>query len=324
MFRTQLDLSKRSHSFDHATHFFSIGSCFSENIGSRLQALAFHLINNPYGILFNPISISEALQWSLAPYALNEDRMVESQGVFRHFSFHSKIRGLTKEELIKNSKHIHFITNQALQETDALIITLGSAFIYEYKNKVVANCHKIPQQQFQKRLLELHEITEALKETINALSHIKQVVLTVSPVRHLKNTLELNSVSKSLLRLACHELSNHFNHVDYFPAYELVLDDLRDYRFYKEDLLHPNKQAQDYVYEKFATSYLSEDTLTICKAVNQLNAAIQHQPFNPATPEHLSFLTTMLEKATGLNERINLTTQITTLKKLINTHGTGK
>lgn len=218
----------------------AMGSCFAEHLGSRLKAYKFAAEVNPGGILFNPLSIYRILSWAMGKEEWGQQLMVENEGVWTHFHLHSQVYGKSQEELEEKMAGLraHFL--QIIPKINCLLLTMGTAWVYEHKalGQPVANCHKVVAKQFEKRLLSVQEVEQSIRGIQQLLPGVN-IVLTVSPVRHLKDTLSLNMVSKSVLRLACHELSGA-ERVEYFPAYEILLDELRDYRFYQDDLLHPN------------------------------------------------------------------------------------
>ncbi|MEQ9165891.1 MAG: GSCFA domain-containing protein, partial [Fulvivirga sp.] len=206
-----------------------------------------------------------------------------------------------------------------LKKTDYLIITFGTAFVYELDStaEVVANCHKVPAKNFTKKLLTQKQVLEAFEEVYQRLMDLKpdlKIILTVSPVRHIKDTLALNSVSKSTLRLTCHTLENQYENVEYFPSYELVMDDLRDYRFYKSDMLHPSAEAEDYIWNKFASTYFNDQTQSFIKEWVKIKVAIDHRPFNPASEKHQQFIKATIKKIELLPQEISFSQELEMLR----------
>ena len=229
---------------------------------------------------------------------------------------------MSDESLDKLHQKIVFKSNQlqsSLAAAKHLVITLGTAWIYEYlqTHEVVANCHKLDASFFQKRLLSVGEIITSFKQFYLRLKQINNkihIVFTLSPVRHLKDTLPLNAVSKSTLRLVCHELETTYPNVSYFPAYELLVDDLRDYRFYTDDLLHPTPLAAKYILQKFYDSYINQSAASIRKQVQEIHAAIAHRPFLVQSSAHQQFLKQVLQKAKSLDQKVNMQLEIEALQ----------
>ena len=259
-FRTELKLDKQIDEINYQSKIVSIGSCFADSIGNKLSLLDFDVVSNPFGVLFNPYAIKNALQGEI-----NEEHFIHRDNNFYHLDYHSELFANTEAGLIIKLIKQFDLANQQLKNSDYLIITFGTAWAYTYTKtkKVIANCQKVPQVNFTKELLNL-ETLQLIYESFfsnlfNANNKLK-IILTVSPVRHIKDGLHENNLSKSTLLLLAEFLKNRFDNVRYFPAYELIVDDLRDYRFYKEDMIHPNEQAIQYVFTKFADCYFTEKT----------------------------------------------------------------
>ena len=251
-FRTTFDLPSSPFSIRLNTPVLSLGSYFANTMGLRLQQNKFQALINPFGVIFNPLSIYKLLQNSISPTEVRGEDLVQSQGMWYHYDVHSKLWADDPAVLQDKIQQQVQSTHQFLQSTKVLILTFGTAYGYFLKNnqQLVANCHKVPQHFFEKRLLTVEEITQGFDNLYNQLQEIApdlKIILTVSPVRHIKDTIPANQVSKSILRVACHQITEQFNEVMYFPAYELLLDDLRDYRFFGTDMIHPNSIAEDYI-----------------------------------------------------------------------------
>jgi hypothetical protein len=269
----------------HQSNLLLIGSCFSTNISKLLQEDGFMVDVNPFGVTYNPISIFQQLEYIKNCSEYDQKLFLKTtDGVF-HYQAHSSINSDNEENLNFFINQIIKKFNQKLKRSDYLIITFGSAYYYTLNDTAVANCHKQPSKLFQKKLFELNDITQFA----NYIAAIKEfnpnlkIIFTVSPVLHLKDGLEENFISKSTLRLLIEMLVKKFpSFCYYFPSYELVNFDLRDYRFYKDDLAHPNDQAIDYVYDKFKTVCCSIETLKIAKEINSLSKLKQHIVLNPA------------------------------------------
>ncbi|MGZ4099774.1 MAG: GSCFA domain-containing protein [Bacteroidia bacterium] len=275
---------------NHKSKLFLIGSCFSENIGNLLSSNKFHSHSNPNGILFNPASIALALQNTITGENFDEEYSIERDGIFYSLLHHSSIHASSKKELADKINSLNKSAADFLKTSDLLIITFGTAFIYRHilLNKTVANCHKLPGAQFNKKLLQVEQVTKNYSTLIHQLQLFNptlKIIFTVSPVKYLKDGLVENNLSKSVLLLSVHELVKRFANCSYFPAFELVNDDLRDYRFYKEDLAHPNEQAIDYVWRKFSDCYFNDETKALNTKINKLNLALQHKRMNENSEE---------------------------------------
>lgn len=288
---------------DHKQKIFLIGSCFTEQVGNKLAQHKFRMLQNPHGILFNPASIFRALK----DYA--EQRKYTASDLFLHnelfgsWNHHTKFSGIDETQVVNGINDSIQQAYEFLKESEWVIITLGSAFVYELADKggVVANCHKIPTDKFKKRLLGTSETIQILKDMIITVRDIRKdikVIFTVSPVRHLRDGFIENNRSKAVLINAVHEVTG--NDVHYFPSYELIIDDLRDYRFFAEDLVHPNYAATQYVWEKFLPVYMDDTTLQLMKEIASVELAFKHKPFNPTSQQHKKFLQNFLNKTQEL------------------------
>jgi hypothetical protein len=300
-FRTELTIVPKP-TIHHGSSIVTTGSCFSDNIGQKLAENKFKVIINPLGTCYNPVSIHKGLLMTKP----DEDLFVESQGVWRHFDFHSKFFADSKEGLRK------ILQDQLTQRpTDIVMITYGTSWVYKHKTtgKIVANCHKRPQNEFEKILLTPEEIAESFEQLKASIK--QKVIVTLSPVRHIKDTLELNSVSKSILRHAIYR----FKDVDYFPAYEIMMDDLRDYRFYDRDLLHPSDVAIDYIWEKFGERYFSEETNGLNEKWQRVLRSLNHRVFNEGSLEYKRFLEGVLSELEGLKGVLDVGKEIVEVKQ---------
>lgn len=305
-FRTEFHPRPSNVQLGFQDQLLTIGSCFSENIGGRLQGSKFPVLANPFGTVYNPISIFKLLDTE----ALDDSKFVEVGGQWYHLDFHSQFTGRDKKtlETVLQFRIKEFA--EFLDRAKTVFVTLGTAYVYEWleNGEVVANCHKIPQKQFSKRLLTLEEMKEAfgrLRKNLTKVNPELKFVFTVSPVRHIKDGIAENQLSKSLLRVLCHELSQKES-VCYFPAYEMMMDDLRDYRFYKTDMIHPSEMAEDYIWEKFQQTYLSEQTRKVLKEWSKIQAALSHRPFNPESENHQKFLKDQVKKLDIFSDYFNV------------------
>ncbi|MEQ8477747.1 GSCFA domain-containing protein [Fulvivirga sp.] len=319
MFRTELHIEPSANKIGLHSPILTIGSCFSDNIASKLSDNKIEVLANPFGTVYNPISIFKLLGNACKKEHPKTSEVVENDGLFAHYDFHSSFSKLNEAELTTAINKAVDDTHEFLKKTDYLIITFGTAFVYELDStaEVVANCHKVPAKNFTKKLLTQKQVLEAFEEVYQRLMDLKpdlKIIITVSPVRHIKDTLALNSVSKSTLRLTCHTLENQYDNVAYFPSYELLMDDLRDYRFYKSDMLHPSAEAQDYIWSKFAPTYFDDQTQSFIKEWVKIKAAIDHRPFNPASEKHQQFIKATIEKIELLPQEISFSEELETLR----------
>jgi len=318
-FRTEIKLSPYEWSISHQDKIFSIGSCFAEAIGKRLQDNKFSTLNNPFGTIFNPISIFRLLKIALQIEQINENLYIKNhEQIAYHYDFHSSWRNYEIDLLRADiTQKIPFIT-EFLGKSQFLLITFGTACVYELKEigRIVANCHKMPASLFNKRLLCVDEILQDFESLQNILFD-KKIILTVSPVRHLKDTLPLNAVSKSVLRLACHYLQEKYANVYYFPAFELINDDLRDYRFYAEDMLHISSQGEEYVWSKFTKACLHAKSQELIEKWQKISARLAHRFFNKQTPTYQEFLQNTLKDLEWIASEIDVSDEIAYFQKLL-------
>jgi hypothetical protein len=294
--RFHLDHNPKKQGFeiDHSQRLFLTGSCFSDHIGSLLRDYKFKVLTNPSGSLFNPLSIYAGLISLMEQGPVNGNLILERDGLFFSYLHHSSVHAHDKEELMKQITASNALAAAFLQEADHLILTFGTAFFYHHRqlNTVVANCHKQPQQLFEKKMAGPELIVEHSSRLIEKLQQFNpklKIIFTVSPVKYLKDGLVENTLSKAALHLAIHQLIKAHRNCFYFPAYELVNDDLRDYRFYKKDLAHPNEQAIDYVWQKFSDCFFSEAAILLNQKIGQLNQALGHYELHSGSEEQTKF-----------------------------------
>ncbi|MDN3690010.1 GSCFA domain-containing protein [Cyclobacterium jeungdonense] len=304
-FRTEFRINPCQLKVSHPNNVLTIGSCFSETIGNRLEQFKFQASVNPFGVVYNPISIFDNLLMTLSDQAFDPDLCIQHHAKFVHFHCHSRLNAFSKEELMSLLSQKQRETFRHLQTASHLFITFGSAFAYRHRKsgRLVANCHKIPQREFKKELLELEQMSgsfEIFNKSLKRVNPYIQIVLTLSPVRHIKDGIPENQLSKSMLRVLCDQLTHSHSNIGYFPAYELMMDDLRDYRFYKDDLIHPNAMAEDYIWEKFQDSFFDVDTRKLTKEIDQVHKSLSHRPFEPLSPQHGKFLKALLDKVDSL------------------------
>ena len=295
-FRTEIDITPWHKPIDYGYRIVSLGSCFATNIAERLLARKFSIVSSPTGILFNPRSIANAVVDMANDRKASTEELIEYNGTYLSHRFHSAISGSTAEEAVDKMNQALEFGKEAIINADFMIVTLGTAWAYRLaeSGEVVANCHKQPSKNFRRELLSVEEIVEAIEDILSHTSCL--LLLTLSPVRHVGEGLEDNSLSKSLLRVAIGEVvKRHSERVIYFPSYEIMMDDLRDYRFYADDLVHPTSMAIDYIAEKFFDAALSKEAKALMTKVEEVMLAVRHRPTNPTSEAHRHFCCRQLE-----------------------------
>ena len=308
-FRTELADWPSSTAFTHADGVLCMGSCFAEHIGARLAERKFSTLTNPSGIIYNPVSLAQTLQWIAEGRVFSEADVFEHEGQWNSFYHHSRLSALSREALLEGiNRQMEAAGAFFRKRTTRILLTLGTAMVYEHKERgeVVANCHKLPSSAFTRRRLSVEEVTGPLSGFFRMLENNRpdtEVILTLSPVRHLREGMVENQRSKAVLALAVAGLEEAFARVHYFPAYELLLDDLRDYRFYAEDLVHPNAQAIDYIWDFFSRTYFPKETQQVVREVEEILSAARHRPFQPDSPAHQAFREKQLQKIGELEKR---------------------
>jgi lysophospholipase L1-like esterase len=304
-FRTNIQLKPERNLIDYGSKLFLIGSCFSENISKKLKFYKFQTYSNPFGILFNPIAIETCITDAINEKVYTEKEVFQLNERWHCFDAHSDLSAADKTVLLENLNSAIHTSNKQLKTASHLIITLGTAWVYRFieTDKIAGNCHKVPQKKFLKELLTVEEITASLDNIITLVKAINptiNILFTVSPVRHLKDGFVENSQSKSHLITAIHQITDAKNQLFYFPSYEIMLDDLRDYRFYAEDMLHPNQTAVNYIWNQFKNVWITENVLGIMNDVETVQKGLAHKPFNPNSEQHLLFLQKLNEKILAL------------------------
>jgi hypothetical protein len=294
-----------------------MGSCFTENIGQKMEMLKYPVDINPFGILYNPISVANGLRFLIQHQKFTEQDLIQHNGLWHSFFHHSRFSSPDINEALTNIDNRIKSSAEFLKNTDFLFITFGTAWVYEYKHtgQTVSNCHKIPEKEFRRFRLTPGEIVEDYRQLLSDLWKFNpeiKIVFTVSPIRHWKDGAIENQRSKAILLLAIDQLVRGFGqeNCNYFPAYEIVMDELRDYRFYEEDMIHLSGPAIQHIWEKFQQVLIDEKSLKISGEVKNIVAAMNHKPFNKFTKEHLQFLKQSLQKTNKLEKKfpyLNLT-----------------
>lgn len=298
-FRTEVQIPVSDTALEIDDQVFSIGSCFASEISDLLKTGQIQTLNNPFGTIFNPFSINQAVKRLYHSEFYAEDDLIKFNEEVISLDHHSKFNSRFVHQTLEKINTEIELGNRFLQETNWVIITYGTSFVYEFlpKKKLVANCHKIPGKYFEKRLLTHLEITDSVYETVTLLKDIckenVQIMFTVSPVRHTKDGMVENNLSKAKLIAAIHEILPQFENCHYLPVYEILMDDLRDYRFYKEDLIHPSRQAVQYIWEKFGSAYFSDETMDFVEENFKIAKALEHKSADEKSPKHQEFLSTI-------------------------------
>lgn len=311
-----------THQIAHGQKILSIGSCFTEHIGNALADLKFTVLQNPSGILFDPASVCASLTAYMQGRQYGPEDLFFYNELWQSWQHHSRFSGTEKAAVLENINAAQKEAAAFLADADWLIITLGSSFSYRLRNEegagttgsigpvagngAVANCHRTPAQWFQKHLLQISETVELLDNTIHQLFYRNRkvrIIFTISPVRHIRDGVVENNRSKARLIEAVHHLVNKFDRIHYFPSYELVIDVLRDYRFFAEDLVHPNYLATDFVLQHFLGAFMSPETNDLVAELRKLRTARRHKPQHPGTEAHLRFMQSQLQKVEDLQQR---------------------
>ncbi len=323
-FMLQFTPEKAARPIRHGEKILSVGSCFTEHIGNALSSLKFEVLQNPNGILFDPVSVAQSITSYIRNERYSADQLFQQGEIWNAWTHHSRFSSPDKDEVLARINTSQEEAHQFLKEADWLIITLGSSFSYRLNGSTytaetagaahlpglgeagVANCHRAPAQWFRKHLLSIDETVAQLDNMIHQLFRFNpsvQIIFTVSPVRHIRDGVVANNRSKARLLESVHHLVGKFNRLFYFPSYELVIDVLRDYRFYAEDMVHPNYLATDFVLEQFINTFMSDDTAALIKEIRKLNLARKHTPAHPATEAHKKFMAIYLERTRQLQEQ---------------------
>ena len=305
-FRTPVEWHGESEEIKYSDHVLLMGSCFAENVGGLLLENKFSCDVNPFGILYNPLSIAKALRQMLDGKVYTMDDLFDSGGQWHSWMHHSSFSSIDADECLNRINSRLEKAASALPRTSWLIMTWGTAFVYEKDSEVVGNCHKQPDRLFTRRLLDVDTIcgewNDTLREAKQRFPGLK-VMLSVSPIRHLKDGLHGNQISKSVLLLAIDRLCRELDFCHYFPSYEIVMDELRDYRFYAEDMLHPSPLAVKYIWECFCSTYMSKDTQHVMKEWADIQKGLAHRPFNPDSDAYRRFLSQIVLKIEELKEK---------------------
>ncbi|KQB38853.1 GSCFA family protein [Flavobacterium daejeonense] len=305
-FRTPIPITEIQFPIDYHSKILSLGSCFAVNMAEKLEYFKFQNSCNSFGIIFNPVSIEKLVQRAVHKRFFTEEDIFYHNDLWHCFEVHSELSNPDKVFFLDSLNDLIDLTNQQISESTHFLITYGTAWVYRNKesNQIVANCHKVPQKQFTKELLSVERIQTALQNTIQLIQTVNpeaEFILTVSPVRHIKDGFVENQRSKAHLIAAIHstddsQLTAH----NYFPSYEIMMDELRDYRFYAEDMLHPNQLAIDYIWQRFKETAISKSALPVLEEIGSIQSSLNHRPFNPESANHQKFLVKLQKKITDI------------------------
>lgn len=308
-FRTQIPINKSDFSIDYHSKLLFLGSCFSENIGHKFQYYKFKASVNPFGIIFNSVSLEKLIKRVVYKNYFSDKDIFFHNDLWHCYEVHSELSSPNKNEFLNNLNSFIDLTNQQITELTHCFITLGTSWVYRNieSNEIVANCHKVPQKEFTKELLSKEENEKSLKNIISLIHSVNpnvNFIFTVSPVRHIKDGFFENNVSKGNLISSTYKIVNyHLSIANYFPSYEIVMDELRDYRFFEKDMLHPNQLAIDYIWEKLSYAFFSNKTIEINKEVDVIQKALAHKPFNADSNAHLKFVNQLQSRINELQEK---------------------
>ncbi|TPG38156.1 GSCFA domain-containing protein [Flavobacterium pectinovorum] len=311
-FRTQIPISKTNNPIDYNSKVVSFGSCFAENMAEKFDYFKFQNTTNPFGIIFNAVSIEKLFSRVVKEEFYTEKDVFFYNERWHCYEVHSDLSNSDRQELLETLNKAISETNKQLQEATHIIITYGTSWIYRNleSDEIVANCHKVPQKQFSKELLSVDIIEKSIQNTIELIQVLNpdiNFIFTVSPVRHIKDGFAENQLSKSHLFAAVHyNLQSKINNLklEYFPSYEIMMDELRDYRFYTEDMLHPNQVAIDYIWHKFSENYIAENSIPTMQEIEEIQKSLRHRSFNPESEQHQKFLAKLQQKINLLGEKL--------------------
>lgn len=322
-FTTPVAIPKSERFISYDQKLLLLGSCFVENVGARLLRNKFRADVNPFGILYNPFSVASSLERLMAVQPFTVTDLFEDNGIWHSFSHHSRFSDTDPTLCMEKINKRYSRGAGTLKDAGWMLITWGTAFVYTHREtgRIVSNCHKLPEKIFDRRMLSAEEIAECWEALLNRLLVFNpgmQIILTVSPIRHLKDGAHANQVSKGALLAAADRLTRTFPAVRYFPSYEIMMDELRDYRFYAPDMVHPSEVAVEYIWERFTETFFSAETLQLMNEWGRLSKSLQHKPLNPASSAYKDFIMQNLLKLKKMREKypfFEIESEITFLEK---------
>lgn len=295
---------KLNKTIDYNSRIVMLGSCFAENIGKKLIDCGFNVVMNPMGILYNPISIFSALERIVEGREFTEDELFCHNGLWTSFMHHGSFSHADKNEALKMMNERLKEGHEQLKDATHLIITFGSAEVYERNGKVVSNCHKLPAREFTHRLLSINEINNLYKSFAIKTQNIAslQTIFTISPVRYLGDGAHHGQINKATLLLATNDICKKTG-ADYFPSYEIMMDELRDYRYYAEDMIHPSDVAINYIFEQFTKTYLTDEAIRTADEIQKIKKSLAHRPLHPDSEEYQNFKKKLSQQIAAIVEK---------------------
>ena len=310
-FTTKIPIAKSDKQIDYDSRIVSLGSCFAENLGEKFSYFKFQSVVNPFGIIFNPVSIENLISRIVNNQKFTEEDIFFNNDLWHSYEVHSELSHPDKENFLTNLNNLLEATHNQIAKSTHIIITYGTSWVYRNKQskKIVANCHKVAQSQFEKEILSVSTIEKSIQNTIDLIRKVNPnctFIFTVSPVRHIKDGFIENQRSKAHLITAIHNLIADVTlslSKSYFPSYEIMMDELRDYRFYAEDMLHPSQTAIDYIWVRFLENYISEENYSTMEEVCSIQKGLAHRPFNPDSDSHQKFISSLNDNIIRLQEK---------------------
>ena len=308
-FTTKVPIAKYKNPIDYNSKIISLGSCFAENMAEKFDYFKFQNSTNPFGIIFNPISIENLVLRIVKKRLFTEEDIFSHNDLWHCFEVHSELSHANKEDFLNQLNDAIEQSCTQISQASHIIITYGTSWVYKNKvsNNVVANCHKVAQNQFDKQILSVEIIEKSIQNTIDLIQKINpncNFIFTVSPVRHSKNGFVENQRSKAHLITALHSSIFHLPSSNYFPSFEIQMDELRDYRFYANDMLHPSQIAIDYIWIQFLENYINESEFATMNEICSIQKALLHKPFNPDSVSHQKFLANLVVKIEQLQQKL--------------------
>ena len=299
---TKVNIKPSEKKIGYQDRILLLGSCFADNIGRKFEEHYFQTTVNPMGTLYNPTSIAEAVVLACSMSSISQAQIVEWDGMWHSMLHHGSFSHVDKDELIARCDSSINTLSESLKSSNVIIVTFGTAWVYEYNGEVVANCHKIPAKEFVRRRLTVEDIIRTWQPIIEQMSD-KHWIFTISPIRHVKDGLHENQISKSILLQAVDSLISSSRGVSYFPSYEIMLDELRDYRFYAEDMVHPSEVAVNYIWQRFVETYMHSDVCNEMRVLHQLWRDRNHRFLHPDSQEAQAFVSHLQDKIRQLRKK---------------------
>jgi len=320
MFRTEVNVPPSTSKISLKQSVLCLGSCFAEVVGRRLAQNKFDSLVNPFGVIYNPYSLLKLLEYSLSGEVPVQDTYLKNEDIYYNYDLHSSFSHQQLPGLQERVAQTILEIASHLEKTEWIIFTFGTAYIYRRRDnqQIVANCHKMPGSDFQKELLDPERILRSFQRFFQLLGErglTPKIILSVSPVRHIKSGVVESNLSKSILRVAAQQLMDTNELVTYFPAFEIMMDDLRGYRFYEKDLIHPNEMAQDYIWQKFIASFFDPPAITFIEKWGKIRQAMDHRPFHPESEKHQAFIRSSMSLLDSLKDQVNVTEEMASFQK---------